>query len=134
MHIIYLAIIPDILSSFLLLLHEIGWTFEDMFLSYFRFCEDGGVDDRADKRVFSAATLRPGKNDQYVALSQKLLSASAARYTLFWLAAFCRDLVSQGGVDGLEELSLFGFDFGHCYFLSFGLGANLNVYGLGSMV
>ena len=44
-----------------------------------------GVPDRASKKLFSSATLHPNSKD-YLNISQKLLSATAARYSIFWLA------------------------------------------------
>ncbi|CAE7239265.1 unnamed protein product [Symbiodinium necroappetens] len=65
-----------------------------LYNSYRSWCEEGGVPDRASKKLFSSATLHPGSKD-YVSISQKLLSAHAARYALFWMAQLMTSLLEQ---------------------------------------
>lgn len=45
-----------------------------------------GVSDRAARKFFTAAVLRPAGGAQYTAVSQKILSATACRYLILWLS------------------------------------------------
>ena len=44
-----------------------------------------GIPDRASKRLFHTSVLRPKGGTKHCEVSQKLLSASACRYFLFWV-------------------------------------------------
>ena len=46
-----------------------------------------GVPDRAAKRFFSTAILRPSGGTAYPAVSQKVLSATSCRYMIMWCAS-----------------------------------------------
>ncbi|CAE7654600.1 unnamed protein product [Symbiodinium microadriaticum] len=98
MHLVHLAVVPDVLCSLLLDLSDGAARREDelnnLYNSYHSWCEEAGVPDRASKRLFSSATLHPGSRD-YVAISQKLLSAHAARYAVFWMAQLMTTLLGQ---------------------------------------
>ena len=47
-----------------------------------------GVPDRASRRLFTGAILKPGGNKFTGDVSQKILSATACRYFTFWLCNF----------------------------------------------
>ena len=47
-----------------------------------------GVPDRCAKKLFTAAIIRPGGGSQYPSVSQKIMSATACRYLIFWLSNF----------------------------------------------
>ena len=51
-----------------------------------------GVPDRARRRLFSGAALKPNAKE-YRSISQKILNASASRYLLMWMAAYMRALL-----------------------------------------
>ena len=51
-----------------------------------------GVPDRCAKKFFTAAILRPAGGTQFPAVSQKIMSATAARYLTFWLSSFLRQI------------------------------------------
>lgn len=44
-----------------------------------------GIPDRASKRLFHTSVLRPKGGTKHCEASQKILSASACRYLLFWV-------------------------------------------------
>ena len=51
-----------------------------------------GVADRAARKVFTVGCLKPGAHE-YISLSQKYVSGTAARYMLFWLAQALQSLM-----------------------------------------
>ena len=53
-----------------------------------------GVVDRASRRLFYSGTLHP-KSKDYISISQKLLSAAASRYCVFWMAQLLSYLMTQ---------------------------------------
>ena len=53
-----------------------------------------GVPDRAERKLFSAALLKPGSTE-YVGISQKVMSAAAARFALFRRANLMKSLLSN---------------------------------------
>ena len=103
MHILYLAIVADILLATLMDLTEDNTYFsgssresrlEEIWTIYLDWCNDAKVTDRAQKRLFSVATLRAG-GGKYVDISQKLMSAAASRFMIFFLAAFMSMLLKN---------------------------------------
>ena len=69
-------------------------------------CLIQGVPDRAAKRFFSAKILRPNNGNTYVDISQKVMSATACRYMIFWL---CSLLKNTNTTDALgKSLGFFG--------------------------
>ena len=107
MHIVHLALGPDAIVSSLL-----DWTDSEAFVSgtsrqqrleslwqnYREYCEDQGIGDRAQKRLFSLGTLKPD-SVTYTEVSQKTLSATACRYMLFWLAGISKLFATAHGSD-----------------------------------
>lgn len=67
------------------------------------FCISG-VPDRAARRFFTVAVLRPAGGNAYVAVSQKILSATACRYMILW----CSSLLMQIQCDDEPFLCLAG--------------------------
>ena len=57
--------------------------------------------DRASRRFFTAAILRPNNGTKYCEVSQKICSATACRYMIFWL---CNFLKSTNSTDDLGKL------------------------------
>ena len=51
-----------------------------------------GVSDRAARKFFTAAVLRPAGGAQYTAVSQKNLSATACRYLILWLSRLLMEI------------------------------------------
>ncbi|CAE7834919.1 unnamed protein product [Symbiodinium sp. CCMP2592] len=96
MHLLHLAIVPDVLGSLLCDLSDLApkreAELQALYESYRSWCEETGVPDRAAKRLFSSATLHPNSKD-YLSISQKLLSGTAARYSLFWMAQLLTHLM-----------------------------------------
>ena len=58
-----------------------------------------GIPDRASRRLFTLAVLRPSLT-KYTDISQKILSATACRYLIFWLNSVVQ------GVGGTDEVSM----------------------------
>ena len=52
-----------------------------------------GVADRAERKFFTTGVLRPQGGAQYPAVSQKILSATACRYLIFWLSRALQQIV-----------------------------------------
>ncbi|CAE7213208.1 unnamed protein product [Symbiodinium sp. CCMP2592] len=96
MHLLHLAIVPDVLGSLLCDLSDLApkreAALQALYESYRSWCEETGVPDRAAKRLFSSATLHPNSKD-YLSISQKLLSGTAARYSVFWMAQLLTHLM-----------------------------------------
>lgn len=104
MHISHLALVPDCIISCLL-----DWTdntkyfaessrekrLDALWHSYKNWCEGQKVQDRASKRLFSAAVLKPDVAG-YTEVSQKIINATAARYMLFWLSSVAKQLAASG--------------------------------------
>ena len=124
MHIVHLALGPDVITSSLL-----DWTDTTEFINessrdrrlgalfenYREWCEsqDYPMGERAQRRLFSTNTLKPDSGI-YVELSQKILNATACRYMLFWLASVANRFAVQMPTDenmypGLRS-SIFNFD------------------------
>ncbi|CAE7324163.1 unnamed protein product [Symbiodinium pilosum] len=66
----------------------------DLWISYRDWCNSQGVPDRAVRKLFASATLKPSSRE-YITISQKQLTASAARYFIFWLAQLSRFLLDS---------------------------------------
>ncbi|CAE7029879.1 unnamed protein product [Symbiodinium sp. CCMP2592] len=99
MHLLYLAVVPDVLGSILCDLTDGNPAqreaeLDNLWESYRSWCEESGVVDRAARRLFSSATLHPKSRD-YLQISQKILSAAAARYAIFWLSSLLKHLMQQ---------------------------------------
>ncbi|CAK8996463.1 unnamed protein product, partial [Durusdinium trenchii] len=104
MHIVHLALAPDAAASVLLDLTDTDMYFEGssrddrlykIWVSYKTFCEDERIPDRAARRLFTNQILNPGRG-KFPEISQKVISAMAARYLLFWMSGFLRGLVQAG--------------------------------------
>lgn len=94
MHVNHLALVPDAITSCLL-----DWSDDSSYVqessrdkrlaclweSYHSWCESSNIGERATKRLFSSAVLRPDTG-AYAEVSQKIINATAARYMVFWLA------------------------------------------------
>lgn len=59
-------------------------------------CVHAGVPDRASRRLFSSEILKPAGSKYCGDVSQRILSATACWYLIFWL---CAVLKSIGGAD-----------------------------------
>eukprot|EP00439_Symbiodinium_sp_Y106_P077904 s1613_g16.t1 len=77
---------------------------QSLWESYRSWCEESGVVDRASRKLFSAGTLHPASKD-YLVISQKFLSAGAARYCIFWMAQLLTHLLQQHPGDHFYAIS-----------------------------
>ncbi|CAE7261600.1 unnamed protein product [Symbiodinium sp. CCMP2592] len=98
MHLLHLAIFPDAILSMMLDLTDHATPHRDqalteMWENYRGWCESLGVADRARRKLFSSKTLRPN-HKEYRTISQKILSASAARYLMMWMKAYVVSLLN----------------------------------------
>lgn len=101
MHIVHLAVAVDAISSVLMDLVELGHTtLKSLWDNYRQWCDDGGpyretclnhpsshaagIPDRASHKFFTLEVLRPAGGSKYVEVSQKVCSATATRYMIFW--------------------------------------------------
>ena len=107
MHITHLALLPDVITSTLL-----DWSddrkfwsatsregrLDQMWQSYRSWCEDQffSLRDRASRTLFSSRVLQPDTTS-YVEISQKILSASAARYMVHWLTSLACQFATWTG-------------------------------------
>lgn len=107
MHLVHLALGPDAVISALLDWSDCESHFqgasrdkrlESMWNHYRDYCEEQRIPDRAARRLFTVATLKP-ESIQYVEISQKILSATACRYLLFWFAALAKLFAVNPGSD-----------------------------------
>ncbi len=103
MHISHLAIIPDCICSSLLDWTDTTRYFEGssrdkrldvLWHSYRTWCEELKVQDRAQKRLFSAAILKP--DGGYTDVSQKIINGTASRYMIFWISSVAKQLAASG--------------------------------------
>ena len=88
MHLLHLAVYPDVICSLLCDLTDGRTRDQDLsrlWDNYKTWCDEQGAPDRAARKLFTAAILKPLARE-YTSISQKLLSATAARYFIFWLA------------------------------------------------
>ena len=101
MHIIYLAIVGDLLTSLLFDLTDDQTHFpgrsrearlEEIWNIYDDWCQRSDVPDRIQRRLFSTTFLKGGK---YLDIPQKVMSAAAARYAIFFMAALMRTVLSD---------------------------------------
>ena len=59
-----------------------------------------GVPDRASRRLFSSAILKPSGKQFTGDVSQKILSATACRYFIFWMCNLLNGLEENPVDDG----------------------------------
>ena len=124
MHLVHLTIAPDAIVSSLL-----DWTDSEEYVSgntrekrlaelwdhYRCFCEEAHIGDRASRKLFSVATLSPDSIG-YVEVSQKKLSATAARYMLYWLSNVAKDYALTHAKDADMQLDPYiDFVFPHIF-------------------
>lgn len=107
MHLVHLAIGPDVLVSLLL-----DWTdgntyvqgntrdkrLEVLFENYRQYCEENKIGDRAARKLFTTQTLSPD-SASYTEVSQKRLNATACRYMFFWACGIAMDYAVDPGTD-----------------------------------
>ena len=107
MHLVHLTIAPDSIVSCLL-----DWTdsckyvagstrnerLTELWENYRSYCEENGIGDRAQRKLFSVQTLTPDAPG-FVEISQKKLNATAARYMIFWLANVAKSFALVHGAD-----------------------------------
>ena len=60
------------------------------------------MQDRCERRLFTSAALRP-TSFAYVTISQKLMSAMAARYAILWLANLVKSMLADPNFRVTEE-------------------------------
>lgn len=113
MHITHLALLPDVITSLLL-----DWSddrkfwsatsregrLNQMWQSYRSWCEEQGyfLRDRASRKLFTSRVLQPDTTS-YVDISQKVLSATAARYMVHWISSLaCQFAAWTGNNDDLK--------------------------------
>ena len=121
MHICYLACTVDVITSCLLDWSDSASLFfngssrekrlTQLWENYRSWCEFQGYDlaDRASRKLFSTSALKP-EAGKYVEVSQKTLSATAARYMAFWVASVSKKIAEWTGADPdmlLGEISVF---------------------------
>ena len=98
MHILHLAIFPDVLISLLCDLTDDVRSrdaeLDILWSNYKVWCDGQAVPDRASRKLFSSAILKPNARE-YATISQKLLSATAARYMIFWLGQLMASLLQR---------------------------------------
>lgn len=107
MHIVHLALGTDLITSLLM-----DWTDNQTYCSgpsrdarlavlwnnYRIWCEDQRIGERAQRRLFTTAALKPAKG-AYLEISQKILNATGCRYMLFWVASLAKQFWSRTGSD-----------------------------------
>ncbi|CAL1165341.1 unnamed protein product [Cladocopium goreaui] len=102
MHIVHLALGVDAVASVLIDMCDYpnlieGFTRDDklstLYANYREWCEATSVADRAARKFFTTGVLRPQGGAQYPAVSQKILSATACRYLIFWLSRALQQIV-----------------------------------------
>lgn len=103
MHIAHLAMYPDLVIAVLLDITDDSRLLEGnsrdarlavLWRSYRAWCEGCHVADRAARKLFLTSTLR-GNGDKYQDVSQKVLSAAAARYLMLWLASLMKQFSQE---------------------------------------
>ena len=107
MHIVHLALGTDLITSLLM-----DWTDDRTYVSgtsrdarlealwnnYRSWCQEQGIGERAQHRLFTSAALKPAKGS-YLEISQKVLNATGCRYMLFWVASVARQFYGRTGSD-----------------------------------
>lgn len=63
-----------------------------------------GIQDRASRRLFTKEILMPSAG-KYPEPSQKVVSASASRYFIFWASAMMHFLMAQWGNAATEHMA-----------------------------
>ena len=61
-----------------------------------------GLQDRCERKLFSSSVLKP-KSESYINISQKILSATAARYMILWLCNLVRSLLADATFEKSQE-------------------------------
>lgn len=107
MHIVHLALGTDMITSLLM-----DWSddrtyvsgtsrdarLENLWSNYRSWCEEQGIGDRAQRRLFTSSALKPSKGS-YLEISQKILNATGCRYMLFWVASVAKQFFARSGSD-----------------------------------
>ena len=100
MHVVYLAIVGDILTSVLLDVTDTRAFFngrsrdarlEEIWSIYDDWCRRVDIPDRIGRRLFSTGFL---KGSKFLDVPQKLMSAAASRYCIYFLASLLTLLFS----------------------------------------
>ena len=108
MHVVHLAVGVDLITSMLQEITEDQTIFDGTsrekrlsmaFDAYRSWAEESAVPDRASKKLFSTGILTTNK---VVEVSQKILSATAARYMILWCAIFMNRVLEQ--IPGLPKM------------------------------
>lgn len=112
MHISHLALVPDAVCSVLLELTDTQAYFAGnsrdarlraLFDSYRLWAEQSEVPDRASFRLFTSAILVPSKG-KFPEPSQRILSATAARYLVMWCSSLLRSMAASHPGDVMLQL------------------------------
>lgn len=117
MHVVHLALAPDAICSALMDWSDDQTYFlgtsrdkrlDAMFENYRQWCETCGypVSDRCQRRLFTTNILKP-EGGKYVEVSQKTLSATAARYMVFWLNSVAQQFAENTTLDSDMYLDQF---------------------------
>lgn len=105
MHVIYLAIVGDIITSLLFDLTDSTDHFpgrsrearlEEIWNIYDDWCQRADIPDRISRRLFSTNFLKAGK---FLDVPQKVMSAASARYAIFFMATLMRLVLAAGAPD-----------------------------------
>ena len=98
MHIVHLACLVDVVTSMLLDLSDTTFPWggssrdsrlEKGWRSYKTYCQRWGIEDRAERRLFSNEVLKA----DFATVSQKILRAAASKHMVFWLHELMENLV-----------------------------------------
>eukprot|EP00435_Cladocopium_sp_Y103_P029645 s338_g7.t1 len=104
MHLVHLALFPDAITSALL-----DWSDNQCYVegssrdkrlsklwdNYRAFCEETNITERAQRKLFTTAVLKP-EGGKYCELSQKILNATGARYMTFWASSLSMQFATSG--------------------------------------
>ena len=107
MHVVHLALGTDMITSLLM-----DWSddrtyvsgtsrdarLENLWSNYRSWCEEQGIGDRAQRRLFTSSALKPSKGS-YLEISQKILNATGCRYMLVWVASVAKQFFARSGSD-----------------------------------
>ncbi|CAE7347948.1 unnamed protein product [Symbiodinium sp. CCMP2592] len=114
MHVVYLAIVGDMLTSLLFDLTDSEDHFpgrsretrlEEIWNIYDDWCGRSSIPDKISRRLFSTTFLKAGK---YLDIPQKVMSAASARYAIFFMATLMRLVLSSGAAETPELLWMAG--------------------------
>ena len=107
MHVVHLAVGVDLVTSTLQELSDDRAVFDEssrerrlnvIYNQYIAWTRQTQVPDVAGKRLFTTGVL---SNNRVVEVSQKVLSATACRYLIIWIAIFLKSVCRN--VAGLPE-------------------------------